>query len=584
MKNLIESKPSMESDIDTKKTNRWFRTGSHRGEIEYLFDLYWGGKERRITGMTLRIMGVNALAVICLIFGVVYLGQYHNTLIEAKLERFETEILLVSSAVGENSETISFGGDDVNSMKILPLIGRLSATLGTRIFVFDSYGNLFSDSIHSDEREPIVQIIKDEQKELASVELLKNTAGLIASLVPRGDKLPYLPDDADLISRDFHDVSEARNKKLSMSVWLNSEEEVVLTAAMPIWGDEDVEGIVMLVSDNDDIRKELGDMWFNILKIFIVTLFITTLLSIYLSGVIAKPLRKLADSAEKVRRGKLKHTEIPDMSDRNDEIGELSVVLRDMTHALWERMDTIEAFAADVAHEIKNPLTSLKSAVETAGIVTKKADLEKLLDVIRHDVDRLDRLISDISNASRLDAELSREAFVLIDLKDVLVRLLDSYKGPLERRDVALSDHNYSVVKDGVVISLNLPKPEQGDIYVRGGEGRLFQVFQNILENALSFSKPNSKIRITVTVKARRVTVFVDDEGPGIPESKLKDIFERFYSERPQHEEYGRHSGLGLSICKQIITAHNGVIYAENRLNRSGEVKGARFVVILNVA
>ncbi len=576
MKILTKSKRSTELATNIKKSNRWFRIGSHRGEIEYLFDLYWGGKERRITGMTLRIMGVNAIAVVALIIGVVYLGQYHATLISEKLKRFETEILLVSSTLSESEDVIS----EDQAERISSLIGRVSATLDTRLFVFDMDANLVADSEYSKDRDPIVRIIKDPKNEFFSVELLKNTAGFIASLLPQRERLLPFPNYDFLVSKKFPDLIEAKSKKLSISAWRNEVGEVVLTAAMPIWGHDDVKGIVMLVNDNEDIRRELGDMWFNILKIFIVTFLVTILLSIYLSGVIARPLRKLASAAERVRKGKLKYTEIPDMSDRHDEIGELSVVLRDMTHALWERMDTIEAFAADVAHEIKNPLTSLKSAVETARVVKKKEDLEKLLDVIRHDVDRLDRLITDISSASKLDAELSREAFDVVDLKDILARLIDAYRGPLERHEVLGGNEN-SVLKDGVVISLKLPK--QGDIFVQGSEGRLFQVFQNILENALSFSKLKSKVDVVVSVKANRVTITIQDEGPGIPEGKLKDIFERFYSERPHHEEYGRHSGLGLSICKQIITAHAGVIYAENRKGRNDDITGARFVVILNM-
>jgi len=335
-----------------------------------------------------------------------------------------------------------------------------------------------------------------------------------------------------------------------------------------------------MVSDGEDINHALGDAWFNILKIFLLTLFITILLSIYLSGVIARPLRKLASAAENVRKGKLKHTEIPDMSDRKDEIGELSIVLRDMTNALWDRMDTIEAFAADVSHEIKNPLTSLKSAVETAFIVKNKEDMDKLLEIIKHDIERLDRLISDISNASRLDAELSREMFNKIDMKALLRHLLDSYKSPLERE--AENSHNSDeALKDGILITLDMA--DHADIFVRGSEGRLIQVFQNIISNAISFAPIKTTIKILVTLKGNRVTIAIEDEGSGIPENQLENVFGRFYSERPEHEKYGQHSGLGLSICKQIITAHNGIIYAENNKDRDGNVIGARFVVILNV-
>ncbi len=577
----------MASDTDIKKNSRWFRIGSHRGEIEQLFDLYWGGKERRITGMTLRILGVNFIALIALLFGVIYLGQYHSTLVESKLERFETKILLVTAAVTEGVLEQDSVHDDAlfSKSKATVLATKLATTLHDRILIFDLDNQLVVDSEHvvSEHGVPaVLEIIKEQDKTLQSVEMLKNTAAWVASFFPEYDRLPKFSGVYSEHGFDYPDVVDARLQKLSISAWRGVDEEVVLTAAMPIFNrDKLLVGVVMLVSGGEDIRRALGDMWFNILQIFLVTLLITIILSIYLSGVIARPLRKLARAAENVRKGKLKHTDIPDMSARHDEIGELSIVLRDMTHALWERMDTIEAFAADVAHEIKNPLTSLKSAVETAAIVTKKEDLEKLLDVIRHDIERLDRLITDISSASRLDAELSRETFSLLDLKQVLRGFLDAYKGPLER-DVAHKDNSDEALREGVLITLDMP-----DIYPEllmfGSELRLRQVFQNILSNALSFSKIKSHIGITVQVEGKRVTVSIDDEGPGIPENKVKSIFDRFYSERPEHEEFGRHSGLGLSICKQIITAHNGVVYAENRKDRSGETVGARFVVILNM-
>ncbi len=586
MKNSTKSKHYTESDTATAKNSRWFRISSPRGEIEQLFDLYWGGKERRITGMTLRIIGVNLIALISLLIGVISLGQYHETLIESKLQRFETEILLITATFVEKFKDQE-RTEPLSSTEVDILTARLGATLNRRILIFNAKDDLIADSEHLIEEkkiEPIIEIahpVHQAKRKLESVELLKNTALWIVSLLPREENLPVFLGVQTDKGYNYSDVREAKRKNLSMSAWRDTRGEIILTAAMPIMKHNDeLVGVVMLINNGEDIKQELGDVWFNILNVFLLTLLITILLSIYLSGVIARPLRKLARAAENVRKGKIKDTDIPDMSDRHDEIGELSLVLRDMTHALWERMDTIEAFAADVAHEIKNPLTSLKSAVETARVVKKKEDLEKLLDVIRHDVDRLDRLITDISSASKLDAELSREAFDVVDLKDILARLSDAYRGPLERHEVLGGNEN-SVLKDGVVISLKLPK--QGDIFVQGSEGRLFQVFQNILENALSFSKLKSKVDVVVSVKANRVTITIQDEGPGIPEGKLKDIFERFYSERPHHEEYGRHSGLGLSICKQIITAHAGVIYAENRKGRNDDITGARFVVILNM-
>jgi len=313
-------------------------------------------------------------------------------------------------------------------------------------------------------------------------------------------------------------------------------------------------------------------------------LLITVLLSIYLSGAIARPLKRLARAAERIRSGHSAGEDIPDLSYRHDEIGELSVVLKDMTQALWQRMDGIERFAADVAHELKNPLTSLKSAVETAAIVKKKEDREKLMNIIKHDAERLDRLITDISHASRLDTELSRETYTPVSINKILHNILDIYQNPLERQK-PITGGPLSVVlpKEQINIILDIPK-EVGEIMVIGIEMRLSQVFQNLLNNALSFSGKNTSIKIQAAQRLNAAVITVEDEGPGIPESKLDTIFERFYSERPDYEDYGRHSGLGLSICKQIIDAHDGRIFAENRKDLSGTILGAKFTVILTRA
>ncbi len=585
----IKSKHSTESGTAIKKTSRWFRTVTHHGDMDQIFDLYWGGEERRITKLTLKIMGVNVIAVIALIFGVVYLSQYNTTLVSSKLEHFETELKLVTAAITEGALKKRGGGKEEVTYLSRPdaqiLSARLAATLDKRILIFNKNEEMISDTelfIEKNNVKPIFQVVKDKERKLESVEIIKDTAAWIISFLPSHNILLPFQGIESKSAEDYLDAMEAYKRKLSMTAWRSngSKKGLMLTAAMPILDQSrNVTGVVMMVSDGSDINEALGDAWFNILKIFLLTLFITILLSIYLSGVIARPLRKLALAAENVRKGKLKHTEIPDMSDRKDEIGELSIVLRDMTNALWDRMDTIESFAADVSHEIKNPLTSLKSAVETAIIVKKKEDLDKLLDIIRHDIERLDRLISDISNASKLDAELSREMFDRIDLKMLLRNLLDSYKSPLER-ETENDSNSDEALKDGILITLDMA--DHSDIYIRGSEGRLIQVFQNIISNAISFSPIKTSIKILVTLRGNRVTITIEDEGPGIPENQLENIFERFYSERPEHEKYGQHSGLGLSICKQIVTAHNGIIYAENKKDREGNVTGARFVIILN--
>ena len=273
-----------------------------------------------------------------------------------------------------------------------------------------------------------------------------------------------------------------------------------------------------------------------------------------------------------MRQGKGRYIEIPDMSHRNDEIGELSLALRDMTYALFNRMDTIERFAADVAHEIKNPLTSLRSAVETVSRIKDEDNRKKLMDIIQHDVQRLDRLISDISSASRLDAELSRDEMGKVELSPLMYRLRDAYKKPLKRGD---ND------RDGDDTKIILDLPEETGLAVKGNTDRLAQVFGNLLSNALSFSPEDGRVVVRVTVQNDTVMVQVDDQGPGIPENKLQTVFERFYTERPQHEGYGNHSGLGLSISRQIVEAHGGQIWAENLRDEAGNISGARFNVVL---
>ena len=248
-----------------------------------------------------------------------------------------------------------------------------------------------------------------------------------------------------------------------------------------------------------------------------------------------------------------------------------------MTIELNDRMDTIENFAADVSHELKNPLTSLRSATETLAIVKTKKDKTKLMQIIEHDLQRLDRLISDISNASRLDSELTRETLERIDIHQLLRNLLDIYNTPLSRKEKP--EHSQITINN---INLTLDLIKNHTPIVPGIQSRLMQVFENILSNAISFAPTNSTITIATQIKNNQIYITISDEGPGIPDNKLNTIFKRFYSERPDHEDYGNNSGLGLSICKQIITALNGEIYAEN-IKKGTKTTGAKFSVVLPI-
>ncbi|HEX9158709.1 MAG TPA: HAMP domain-containing sensor histidine kinase, partial [Rhizomicrobium sp.] len=328
----------------------------------------------------------------------------------------------------------------------------------------------------------------------------------------------------------------------------------------------------MLSTQGDDIDQMVTAERLAILKVGGVASIVMIVLSLALASTIAGPVRRLADSAERVRRRIRTRVEIPDFTGRRDEIGHLSGALRDMTSALYNRIEAIEMFAADVAHELKNPLTSLRSAVETLPLARNESSRARLLAVIEHDVKRLDRLISDISDASRLDAELQRQDMAPVDLH----RLLNALAA------VA----NETRRGNNVSVELRFESRASHDTFwVPGHDSRLGQVVSNLLSNAQSFSEPGSKVRVSCRNRRSNIEIIVDDDGPGIREDALSRIFERFYTDRP-HQGFGQNSGLGLSISKQIVEAHGGRIWAENRkgpATADGEatVAGARFVVRL---
>lgn len=562
--------------------------------MEQILDLYWGGKERRITGLTVRIIGVNAIALVMLMLGILYLGQSQNSLIEAKLETFQAEVELISAALSEGvvqeyeippqnifdqAQKIRRMNPDLSSK----MIRKISKTMDKRIRLFDENGELMADSHLLVGPGGSVQIVDLEPPDdtLYTIQVLKRFTAFIISFLPDRRILPRYPDNNIVTAKDNDDAYDALQGRISISAWMNKDDRILLSAAAPIVNDGKILGGVLLTRVARDIEDGVIDVWYDILRVFFGTLCITVLLSIYLSGAIARPLKKLAKAAEKIRTDHSRSVEIPDFSYRHDEIGDLSIVLREMTEELSKRMESIDSFAADVAHELKNPLTSLKSAVETASIVKKQQDRDKLLKIVLHDVDRLDRLISDISRASRLDTELSREILEPVNVKDIMNNILDIYRDPLERRPKSTEGFNDTFKTDKGVHIITSANDEE-NYNALGIEMRLGQVFQNLLNNAMSFSKSGGIIKIEMARRLNAVIVSVEDEGPGIPESKLDTIFERFYSERPEHEEYGRHSGLGLSICKQIIEAHQGRIFAENRKDLSGKILGAKFTVILN--
>ncbi|MHA1598352.1 MAG: stimulus-sensing domain-containing protein [Alphaproteobacteria bacterium] len=511
-----------------------------------------------------RILAINMLALAILVAGLMYLGEYRKSLIASELASLAVHGEMLAAALGESA-----ANDDV-SQQLRPaiatqMVSRLVAATGGRARLFAADGVLIADSRLATGPVGSVQSMElppPDDDTWTNFELALDAYETMMRLLPGGGAPPPYREFSRQRASDYEEVVAALSGEPRNSVRRTDGGSMVLITAVPVQRYKQVLGAVLLTRSGDAIEAVLREVRLDILKMFAVALAVTIALSLYLASTIAQPIRRLAEAAERVRHGHHRQHTIPDLGSHSDEIGELALALKDMTEALWNRMDAIESFAADVAHEIKNPLTSLRSAVETAARIKDPDQQRTLMDIILNDVQRLDRLISDISNASRLDAELSRAETAPVDLRTMLESLAETRR-TVGARDIVLT------VGDDV------------DLRLDGIESRLGQVFANLLDNAASFSPENGRIVVTATGDADAITITIDDDGPGIPDAKRQAIFERFYTERPEAEKFGLHSGLGLSISKQIIEAHEGTIHAENRLAEDGAILGARFTVRL---
>lgn len=529
--------------------------------------------KRRFSPLTLRIMAINMMAVAILGGSLLYLGHYRDQLIDAEIKALKMQARLSANAIAEGAVVLDREERNILSPLLARLmIRRLAEVNESRTRLFDLDNRVIADSralLNLVGRTPFSHRRQDSW-------LMENAMGFLnafGGFRKRRDYLRY-QKRAERQNQNYEIVQTARGGEVAWRIWQRPNDRMLFSVAVPVQRYRQVLGVLMLTRPDTHIEHAMYEVRSKILQIFSITLLITLLLSFYLARAISQPLKKLSHAAETVRLGQAQNVGlsgsarlldseiIPDFSSRCDEIGDLSVALRAMTAALACRLGAIENFAADVAHEIKNPLTSLRSAVETASIIKDPERHEKLMQVILDDVNRLDRLISDISNASRLDAELTRDEAKEFDVYKMLQTVVDFYA----------SSHATCVVLSSL--------SEQG-LEIAGVEGRLFQVLRNMIDNALSFTPEGVPVIVTVGHHGNFAEVMVEDSGPGVPENKRDAIFERFYSERPKLEKFGTHSGLGLSISRQIIEAHQGKVWAENRKDYDGNVIGARFVIHL---
>ena len=521
-------------------------------------------------------MAVNLLPVALLAGGMLYLNQYERGLVDTELHALQTQAAIFAAALGEGAaiQDVSNGPLLVPSLA-QGMLRRLAEPVHMRARLFRSDGHLLADSRSLPGVIGTIQVTSlppPQEGLLGLFDSVMDSVSGLPRVLDHEQRQPYVehPHEA---GQDYDEVVNALAGHTNSMVRTDGEDGgLVLSAAVPVRRYRQVLGAVMLSTGSANLERQVASVRSGILRLTIAAMALTAALSFFLAGTIARPIRLLADAAREVRQGQGRKVDIPDFKRRRDEIGELSVALAGMTDALWRRIDAIEHFAADVAHEIKNPLSSLRSAVETAARMSDPELQKRLMAIILDDVHRLDRLISDISDASRLDAEMSRLEREPVELAGILLILVQVHQATRTAEQPILV-FNGPTLGDG-------PDP----LVVLGQEGRLVQVFRNLIANAASFSPEGGAITVNAWREASEIVIAIEDEGPGIPEGKLGAIFDRFYSERPSGEKFGTHSGLGLSISKQIIEAHRGTITARNRYDTANGVCGARFLLRLPAA
>ena len=504
--------------------------------------------------MTLVILAVNIIPLLIMGFGIFYLDKYKQNLIEAAYAHMEEKAQIMALLATENEDYFERIRQEWLTEQTLLLLDKEGQ-------IQKSTGAFWQSEV--------------QEESTSQVRNFTETfASLFIYLNPLRTSLPPFPtfQSQEPLTK-LPEVQSAIEGNIALAAW-SFQNSFVLTATAPVTENGSSKGAVMIIMRGDHIAMAIDEVRSDIIQAFIIVIILTFILSVYLSSFIAIPLKKLGRAAEDIRRGKRNLTDLPDMSQRKDEIGELSTILRQMTVALDTRIDAIQNFAADVSHEIKNPITSIRSAIETALVVEDKQQREGLLKIMEQDVHRLDRLISDISRHSRLDSELARDNYQVIDLKLLLNEIADMWRNPIERQGLGEDAH-----KQGYnIIQVSLPEE---DCFILGKGDSLGQVFQNLISNALSFHSENSPILLSAFLENDKILVCIEDRGPGIPESQLNKIFERFYSDRPANHDVAKNSGLGLSIAKQIVESHEGKISAEN-ITEGDQIIGARFTVTLN--
>ena len=502
------------------------------------------------------IIILNLAGLAILVAGALLLNELRNQgLINARIDSLRNEGQVIANVIdrlatqGDPEPTLE--ADDASD-----ILQSQSVAKSERVRLFDADGHLIADSYVATDRveaTPLPPAAKPDDKPLQ--------LPFLQFLQP-----PAPHPDAEAQRSLQQEVARAAAGETVSEVRRADNGGRVVSVSIPIEHVREVVGVLTL--DASDVDQIIGAERLAMTPFIVIAVAVNLLSSFALTALIAQPVRRLSAAADSVRLSRARAIALPDIAERKDELGDLANSLEEMTHTLSDRMEAIEQFAADVAHEIRNPLTSIRSAVETLELVKEGPGRERLLAILKQDVGRLDRLITDISNASRLDAELAREQPRPVGLGRLLREIVTLYETVRREGDVAVR----LIAEDGDAVT------------VPGQEGPLGQVFRNLIDNARSFSPPGGEVRVTLSRDRISATVLVEDDGPGMPPENVETVFERFYTSRPRGAAFGSNSGLGLSIARQIVEAHGGRLRAENRTGAAGEIVGARFTVQIPAA
>ncbi|MDB5476975.1 MAG: sensor histidine kinase [Phenylobacterium sp.] len=496
------------------------------------------------------IIALNLLGLAVLIAGALVLNELRRGLVNARIDSLTTQGELIATILDEYA-TAGDPAPMMNAALGSEMLQMLANPKTQRARLFDAKGRPVADSDWVADRVRLRMLPPAKRRGEPS----------------GGFSLPQLragPNDAQARQELQAEVAHALAGQRWAGMRTGEDGKRVVSVSIPIQRVQAVLGVLTLEANDVDaiIARERAAL----IPFILIAIAVTLSSSLLLNRLIAQPVRRLSRAADSVRLSRARAISLPDLARRDDELGDLTRSLEDMTDALSQRMDAIERFAADVAHEIRNPLTSLRSAVETLDIVQDPVARERLLSILKNDVQRLDRLVTDISNASRLDAELSRDQPKRIDLERLIFDVAALYQATARPGEIAVRFEPPDLLAPPTVM---------------GREGPLSQIFRNLIDNARSFSPPGGEVVVGLAKAKGLAIATVADSGPGIPPENLETVFERFYTSRPKGAAFGGNSGLGLSIARQIAQAHGGTIRAANRMTADGQIAGAMFIVTL---